>query len=315
MLNYKEMSNLLIGLSDKMPIYIAGHIKPDQDSVCSSLALCEYLCGLGKNANILLLENDKDILNWNPDFSKIKFNVSEEKFVFIALDLNDKKRLGDFLPFFENAEIKINIDHHEGNDEFSDYTLSDSKSSSTSEMIFELLMLNTDFVLNKKIAEYLYSGIYNDTAGFSRRLTSRTLEISQILINSNIDFMFINKETLQKRTMYQFKAMAKIDEEMKFCGFHYSIIDMARDEFKNLKHNQITKEITEDIRKIDEIDIYIVLIVSGDVITGKVMSNKSENANVIASILGGGGHKREAGFTLVNVSVDEILEKLKECIY
>ena len=103
MIEYIEMIKILKDISNDIPIYIAGHLKPDQDSVCSSLALCEYLCGLNKKAKVLLLESDKNLLNWKNDFSKIVHSVTEERYNFIALDLNDKKRLGEFLPAFDNA--------------------------------------------------------------------------------------------------------------------------------------------------------------------------------------------------------------------
>ena len=41
------------------------------------------------------------------------------------------------------------------------------------------------------------------------------------------------------------------------------------------------------------------------------MSNVTKNANLIAQQFGGGGHKGEAGFTVLNTTVEEILEKTK----
>ena len=55
--------------------------------------------------------------------------------------------------------------------------------------------------------------------------------------------------------------------------------------------------LSEEIRKIEGIDILIVLIKYKDKITGKVVSNVSKNAHLIAKCLGGGGHSGEAGFT------------------
>ena len=41
------------------------------------------------------------------------------------------------------------------------------------------------------------------------------------------------------------------------------------------------------------------------------MSNISENANIIAELFGGGGHKKEAGFTVYDVTIEDILKTCK----
>ena len=42
------------------------------------------------------------------------------------------------------------------------------------------------------------------------------------------------------------------------------------------------------------------------------MSNISENANIIASLFGGGGHKKEAGFTIKNKDIQEMINEIKK---
>ena len=65
------------------------------------------------------------------------------------------------------------------------------------------------------------------------------------------------------------------------------------------------------MRTIEGIDVFLVLIKENDKIIAKVMTNISENADKIAMIFGGGGHKKEAGFTINNVSVEEIIKQTK----
>jgi nanoRNase/pAp phosphatase (c-di-AMP/oligoRNAs hydrolase) len=58
-------------------------------------------------------------------------------------------------------------------------------------------------------------------------------------------------------------------------------------------------------------DVFIVLIKDNDTIVAKCMSNTSENADKIASLFGGGGHKKEAGFTVSNIEISTIIDKVK----
>ena len=294
-------------LSVDTPIYIAGHIIPDQDSICSSMALAYILKKYNKKVYVLIEDDDREILSWIGDYSFVCSDIKESEYTFVALDVNDKKRLGKYNEGYINASVKINIDHHQGNEMDADYTYSSPGKSSTSEMIYELF--KDDIDLN--IATYLYSGIMNDTNGFKRRISSSTLCIAQDLINIGVDYVNIIKKTLTNRSLYEFRALGKMVNDIKYDGFHYLVIDMKEECYKDLTFNQITKRIAEDLRTIEDIDVFILLIKYEGYIKSKCMTNISENANVIASLFDGGGHKKEAGFTVSNISIDEIINKIK----
>ena len=131
------------------------------------------------------------------DYSFICSDIQENDYVFIALDVNDKKRLGKYNDGYKNASIKINIDHHQGNDMDADYTLSSPGKSSTCELIYDLFGSDIDMT----IASYLYSGIMNDTNGFKRRISSRTLSIAQELINYGVDYTNIIKKAVATKRL------------------------------------------------------------------------------------------------------------------
>lgn len=306
---FQKMKNSLLELNN-LPIYIAGHIKPDQDSICSCLALAEWLKINGKKVYVLLKNSDESLIDWQGESEFITFEIKDKEYNFIALDLNEMKRLGDFYDGFKRANYTINIDHHQGNLFETNETLSIPGISSTCEIIYEIIKPEKE--LSLKVCEQLYSGMMNDTNCFSRRLSKNTLKIAQKLINKGVNYTNIIKQTFSNRTLYQFKALAKIVEELKFDGIYYAVIDKELPEFCNLSHNEIVKQIAEDLRKIDSIDVFLMLIKNKNVITAKVMTNKSEIADKIAAIFGGGGHKKEAGFTVENITVEDIINKTKE---
>lgn len=296
-----------------LPIYIAGHLKPDQDSICSSLALAKHLESLQKEVYVLLDKNDIGVIDWLNEARFIVNEVNHDKYAFIALDINEKKRLGRYEDSFNKASLTINIDHHEGNNNEADYIYSDSKMSSTCEMIYELIKLNQQEI-DEYIANNLYSGIVNDTNLFSRRLSNSTLIIAQDLINYGANYSYIIQKTLKERSLYEFKALAKLINEIEYDEFHYVIIDKNDPVYSSLTHNQIVKKIAEDLRTIEGMDVFILLIKDKDTIVSKCMSNISANADKIACLFGGGGHKKEAGFTIKNVPVEDILKEIKNYI-
>lgn len=304
-----KIEDILLNLNS--PIYICGHIKPDQDSICSCLALANFLNYIGKESYVLLEEKDKDVLNWINNHSLIVSEIKEQKYNFIALDLNEKKRLGSFEKHFDNASYTINIDHHQDNKNEADFVYSLPGISSTCEIIYNILNnIDSKQLKNKEICEYLYSGILNDTNCFSRRLSKNTLRITQKLINSGINYQEIINKTLKEKSMYEFKALAKLVNEIKYDGFHYIVIDKEDENYNKLTHNQIVKKLAEDLRTIREIDILVVLIKDKNTIISKCMTKTSENADKIASLFGGGGHKKEAGFTVNDISINEIINRI-----
>ena len=126
------------------------------------------------------------------------------------------------------------------------------------------------------------------------------------------NYVYIIKKTVKERTMYEFKALAKLVNEIQYDNFHYVVVDKGDDSFNKLTHNQIVKNIAEDLRTIEGLDVFILFIKNDNVITSKCMSNVSENADKIASLFGGGGHKKEAGFTVTDMSIEDIITKINE---
>jgi len=308
----KDIVNELLKV-DK-PVYIAGHIIPDQDSICSSLALAEILLQQNKDVKVLLEDKDIEILSWCDVPSYIVSEVKDNDYVFIALDVNEIKRLGRYADSYLNASHTFNIDHHQGNGCNATYTYSNSLYSSTCEIIYLMSKYIEGINITVTISAYLYSGIVNDTNSFSRRISPYTLSVSQELINNGIDYTNIIKKTLTNRSMYEMKALASFIHDIKYDNFYYLVVDMKDERYNKLTFNQLTKRIAEDLRTIEDIDIFVMLIKYDGYIKAKTMSNRSECAHLIANLFNGGGHKKEAGFTVDDISEREIIERIKEYI-
>lgn len=296
------------------PIYIAGHINPDNDSIGSCLTLGLALKKLGKEVYVLLEEKDKEILAVHKDHSLVTSEVIHDTYSFIANDLNETYRLGRYEEYFHKAKYTINIDHHQGNLTNADTIVSRPDLSSTCEIIYNLICIINRELLDNNIRESLYAGIMTDTGCFARRLSPNTLNIAQELINSGIDYEGIIRRAYSHRTMYELKALSKLVDNIQFDAFHYVVMDKTLPEFQDLSHNQIVKTIAEEIRKIEGIDIFLLIIKTGNNLHTKCMSNISKNANKIAELFGGGGHKGEAGFSSDKYSVDEVISTTKQFI-
>ena len=138
MIDYKILRQKLELLSKSTVVLIAGHKNADYDSISSCIALASILTKQGYTAYALVEEQDLEKATLF-DVSLVITSYPEDKpFNFIMLDANRKERLGRFEKLFDKAEITINIDHHEANENESTYTFVDEKISSTAEIIANL---------------------------------------------------------------------------------------------------------------------------------------------------------------------------------
>ena len=149
------------------PVYLAGHVSPDNDSIGSCLSLGRLLEKLGKDVHVLLENNDKYILKIHKNRHLVTNKVTDDNLYFIALDLNEEYRLGRFEEYFHKARGTINIDHHQGNDTSADLIISRSDKSSTCEIVYDLFKTFDRDYLDIDIWDSLYAGIMTDTGCFA----------------------------------------------------------------------------------------------------------------------------------------------------
>lgn len=97
------------------------------------------------------------------------------------------------------------IDHHENPDKYADIMISDSKMSSTCEMVYDFICLLDKNKINNKIATCLYTGIVADTGSFRYpSTTSKTLKAGSELINYGVNVTEIFEKL---HNNFQFKRL------------------------------------------------------------------------------------------------------------
>lgn len=314
MIDYKKLKQVIETLPNDEVILLGGHKNTDYDSIGSGLSLTMFLNKIGKKAFMLLEEKDYPKLEW---FNNYKYIIKEydikEKYNFVLLDSNRKSRLGVFENYFDSANIKINIDHHEDNKKEADYIFVDESVSATCEIIYNLIKLFEDD-LDKEIATLLYAGIATDTNCFYKRVNSNTMQIASELLKSNIDGSNIIKHTYKSMTLEESKILSDMLSNIEYDVFHYIILDRNNSLYKDVDYSVIFKKCASFIYEITDIKVLGLFLKELDgSISGLFRSNCEIDVDKLATMLGGGGHKKASGFEN-NMSIDEILELSKEYI-
>jgi len=164
-------------------IVIVPHKGPDGDAMGSTLGLMHFLRDKGHKATVIAPNDYPHFLKWLPgneeviiyeaEKEKADQLISEAQIVF-TLDFNNLSRCGAMQESLVASEaLFVMIDHHQEPSDYAHYTYSDSKMSSTCEMVYKFInKLRANKKITPEIATCLYTGIMTDTGSFRFSSTS-----------------------------------------------------------------------------------------------------------------------------------------------
>lgn len=293
-----------------------SHVSPDGDTLGSNLALMTALKKMGKKVQSVVDGHPPHALMDMPGFSMMEEpgHVKEIPRCAIAIDCADTARLGEALPIFESAPIRLVIDHHISNEGFGDWNYIDAKSAATGEIMVALLE-EMGVALDEEIARYLYIAIASDTGGFAYSNTrGATLRAAAQLLDVGIPFASIYDRLFRERSVAKSRMVGTVLSRfsLRLGG---KMISSVLDWATLLEINAADSDsdgIVEQLRDVEgvEIAVYIREFASGKY---KVSLRSMETVDVaaIAGKFGGGGHIRAAGFTWTG-RPEEILSLLEK---
>lgn len=176
---FEELKSLL---SRPKRIVILPHRNPDGDAIGSTLAMSRYLAKLGHECEVIAPNDFPKFLKWMDGAKKIhiaEYNpakcrilVEKADLVFI-LDFNSISRIDELGDWLKRSTVpKIMIDHHQEPEQF-DFMYSDTNMPATCQMVYNFIseMGHLDLI-DKTIAECIYTGIMTDTGNFRFRNTA-----------------------------------------------------------------------------------------------------------------------------------------------
>ena len=183
--------------SEKRNIILIPHSSPDADALGSCLALYHFFKSKNE-VNIIspneyteilnFLPGSENVLNYERDKEKCE-NIIDKGDVIFTLDFNSLGRARNLSSLIsKSSATTIMIDHHENPDNYADITISNSKMSSTCEMVYDFICSIDKSIIDNKIATCIYTGIVADTGSFRfPSTTSKTLMVGSELINHGVN--------------------------------------------------------------------------------------------------------------------------------
>ena len=311
------MFDLLDVLKDANTIGITGHARPDGDCVGSTMAMYMYLTKNYPEKRIdIFLEPIPESYGQIARLDEVctDFVTDVEKYdAFVVIDC-EYTRTGQAQELFENANLKLNVDHHISNTGCGDINYIVPSASSACELVYDLI---GEEGLDDEIALALYLGMIHDTGVFQYSNTSpKTLRTAAKLIEFKFDFSTIIEESFYQKTYMQNLLLGKaVNESVLILDGHaiYSVVSKELMEEYNAKSSDL-EGIVNQLRNTKGVDcaIFMYEVEEGEY---KVSLRSNDNVNVseIAKSFGGGGHVKAAGVTM-NGTDKEIVSKLSDSI-
>ncbi len=306
-------------------IAIGGHIRPDGDCIGSCLALQQYLKKkYPKKIVDVYLEKPSSIFSYLKGFDEINTTVSEKDYdLFLALDSSSVDRLEFSEPIFNRTPKKLCIDHHISNTYYADKTLVFPEASSTSEVVYEMLLLQEkqegkteeEWIawIGSEIAAAFYTGLIHDTGVFKYSNTSpRTLEIAAQLIKTGIPFTQIIDQSFYEKTYIQTQIMGRcLLESIRVMNGKVIFSALSQEIMKFYgASSEDLDGIIDQLRIIKGVEVAILLHeVKTQEYKVSMRSNHAVDVQHVAVYFGGGGHKKAAGCTMQG-SVYDVINNL-----
>lgn len=309
------LDNIKEEIFESKNIVILTHEVPDGDAVGSSLAMYMGLKQLGKEVDVIIPKYSKTF-EFLPCANEIKAEGKNENYdLAIALDCGDIKRLNGFANYFEDANTKIQIDHHEANTMFADYNFVNPTSPACCQILITVLK-TLGVEITKDIGTCLLTGIITDTGGFQyQNVKPETFEFAAELLSKGVNVSSIYKRTVQTVSKEKFElrkiAMNRIELlENGKIAFTY-ITKEDEENTKSEDHDGIV-DIGRDIEGV-EISIFL-RETEKNTFKLSLRSNNDVNVSDICLMFGGGGHMRAAGGIITGVPFEKAKEKIiTEC--
>lgn len=285
-------------------IVIARHIGVDPDALSSQLALRD---------SIRLTFPQKKVLAVGTGTSKFSFIGKLDKIedvsnaLLIILDTPDKKRV-DSVRIEEYSSV-IKIDHHPFIETLGNLEYIDEKSSSTCEIIMDLLA-QTKLLCNSNIARMLYVGLVSDSNRFM--FDSSTTKTFALVSKYLEEYPFSIKEVYEKmylRPLSEVRFEGYIAQNMKVTDHGVAYIMITDDLINKFKVDTAAAgNMINNFNFISEILVWMT--VTEDIKNENIrisIRSRGPEINKVAEAHHGGGHKYASG---VKISTFEEAEMI-----
>lgn len=291
-------------IRDSDRVLLVAHKKPDGDTIGSSSSFLNWLLREGKDVivfcadlppamfryidNVHLYTNDPTVFDKTYD-------------IVIVFDSGDLRYCGvaDHFPRLPEGFLLVNIDHHVTNERFGHLDLVLTDASSTAEIVHRFFEENNVFV-DPAMATSVLTGLFTDTSSFSNAATNpNAVDAASKLLAAGARLNDIHKHILHDKTVPALKIWGLFLTRLRYNATY----DVVSTYLLEKDVQDVPGDLIEGIANFLNATtggtdtIMVLREITGGLVKGSFRS-VNRDVSKVAKLLGGGGHKKAAGFTV-----------------
>lgn len=288
-------------------VLIVAHKKPDGDTLGAATAMFNFLRRQGVAATGFCADVVPTQYSYMPgteDFTADPKAFADPRHDVLAVfDAGDLRFAGvaDYVAAMNPKPFIVNFDHHATNERFGDVNVLDVKASSTAEVVYDFLH-SVGGEVTRDIATCLLTGILTDTGSFSNPATTQSsLEAASDLMRSGAKIQEVASKLMRNKSITSLQLWGKVLSRLK----HNEKLGVASTAIfeADMKEEGVDEEHVEGISNFlnQFLDTKVVLVLKelpDNKVKGSLRSAEDIDVSALAKIMGGGGHKKAAGFTV-----------------
>ncbi len=300
-------------------IMLIPHPNPDGDALGSVSAFMQYLRSLGKSHVVYCKTKASPKLNFLPHTDYLTYDpniwTDYQPDLLVVFDTGDLNYAGikELIEKLDKKPKIVNFDHHNTNVMFGDLNMVQKTASSTTEVLYDFFRYN-NIKINAETSTCLLTGLMTDTDNFTNGATTiKSMSIASDLINKGGNAELIRGWVFKDKSINALKlwgaVLSRLEKHEKHDIAHTYLTQ------KDLKKYNVTDDEAEGIANFmnslkDGRAALILKEISDKEVKGSFRTTRDDtDVSIWAKALGGGGHKKAAGFTILG-SIEHALEQV-----
>jgi phosphoesterase RecJ-like protein len=286
-------------------VLVVAHRKPDGDAIGSTSALVNWCDREGVSVTPFCAD---------PVPRQYMYMRGAERFttdpsvfghghdVVAVFDSGDLRYAGvqEHMSAMRHSPVVLNFDHHVTNELYGDINIVDPKASSASEIAHRFLT-GVGAEINQDIATCLLTGIITDTGNFSNPATTRgSMEAASHLLRRGARVHDISRNIQRNKSVASLRLWGSVLSRLKYnekLGVASTVI-FSKDLGSGVDNEQV-EGVSNFLNAY--LDAKVILVLKegeNGTVRGSLRSADDVDVSELAKIMGGGGHKKAAGFSV-----------------
>ncbi|MGB7363723.1 MAG: bifunctional oligoribonuclease/PAP phosphatase NrnA [Rhodococcus sp. (in: high G+C Gram-positive bacteria)] len=298
-------------MEDARTVTVLCHVQPDADTIGSGLALAIALDRRGVSPQVAfaapssLPESMLDLPGLH--FITAADDVRSDVDLVVTVDAGSRGRLGELGNRLDGA-VSVVIDHHRSNTRYGTHHVIDPAAESTT-AVLTALFDEWGVELDRDLAHCLFAGLVTDTGSF-RWVRPGSHRLAERLLATGIDGAAITRRLLDTHPFGWLPMLGAVLGSAQLfpdaAGGRGMVCAVVRlDDSRGLRPEEI-ESVVDIVRTTAEAEVAAVFKQNRAGWAVSLRAKQDVDVSLVATALGGGGHRLSAGYTATGTIEDNI---------